>query len=105
MTDLCVEAGLPKPSFYYKSSGIWAVFQKDNINAEYLQTLGLNDRQVKAVLYAKDKGKITNSEYQDINDIKKSVSSAELQDLTDRGILVKVGSTGRGTKYVLPHNQ
>lgn len=102
MTDLCVEAGLPKPTFYYKSSGIWAVFQKDILNAEYLQTLGLNDRQVKGVLYAKDKGKITNSEYQEINDIKKSVTATELQDLTDKGVLVKVGSTGRGTKYILP---
>lgn len=102
MTDLCVEAGLPKPTFYYKSSGIWAVFQKDILNAEYLQTLGLNDRQVKAVLFAKDKGKITNSEYQELNDIKKSVTATELQDLTDKGVLVKVGSTGRGTKYILP---
>ncbi|MCC5917053.1 MAG: putative DNA binding domain-containing protein [Cryomorphaceae bacterium] len=101
MTNLCVEAGLPKPTFYFKTSGIWAVFQKDILNAEYLQTLGLNDRQVKAVLFTKDKGKITNSEYQEINDIKKSVSATELQDLTDKGILVKVGSTGRGTKYIL----
>lgn len=105
MTSLCLEAGLPKPTFYYKTSGIWAVFQKDILNEEYLQTLGLNDRQVKAVLYAKDKGKITNSEYQEINDIKKSVSATELQDLTDRGILIKVGSTGRGTKYILLDKQ
>ncbi len=52
MTNLCVEAGLPRPTFYYKTSGIWAVFQKDILNEEYLQTLELNDRQVKAVLYA-----------------------------------------------------
>lgn len=32
---------------------------------------------------------------QEINDIKKSVSATELQDLTDKGVLVKVGSTGR----------
>ena len=105
MTDLCIKAGLPKPSFYYHSSGIWSVFQKDIYNAEHLHTLGLNDRQVKAVLFAKENGKITNSEYQEINDIKKSVSATELQDLTDRGVLVKVGSTGRGTKYILPDKQ
>ena len=105
MTNLCVEAGLPKPTFYYKTSGIWAVFQKDILNAEYLQILGFNDRQVKAVLYAKDKGKITNSEYQELNNIKKSVTATELQDLTDKGILVKIGSTGRGTKYILLEKQ
>src|SRR3546814_44421 len=105
MTSLCLEAGLPKPTFYYKTSGIWTVFQKDILNEEYLQTLGLNDRQVKAVLYAKENEKITNSEYQEINDIKKSVLATELQDLTDKGVLVKVGSTGRGTKYVLLDKQ
>jgi len=102
MTILCIEAGLPKPAFYYKTSGIWVVFQKYILNTEYLQTLGLNERQVKAVLYAKDKGKITNSDYQEIKDIKKSVAATELQDLTDKRLLVKVGSTGCGTKYILP---
>ncbi len=67
MTDLCLQAGLPKPSFYLKTSGIWAVFQKDIYNAEHLHTLGLNDRQVKAVLYAKENGSITNAIYQKIN--------------------------------------
>jgi ATP-dependent DNA helicase RecG len=86
-------------------SGYWVVFRKDIYNSEYLQTLGLNNRQVKAVLFAKENGKITNSEYQEINDIKKSVSATELQDLTDRGVLEKVGSTGRGTKYILPEKQ
>jgi ATP-dependent DNA helicase RecG len=101
MTNLCVEAGLPKPILYYKTSGVWVILQKDIFNVDYLQTLGLNDRQVKAVLYTKENGKITNGKYQEINDIKKSVSATELQDLTDKGILIKVGSTGRGTKYVL----
>jgi len=105
MTNQCISVGLPQPLYYYDMSGYWVVFRKDIYNVEYLQTLGLNDRQVKAVLFAKENGKITNSEYQEINDIKKSVSATELQDLTDRGVLVKVGSTGRGTKYILPEKQ
>jgi ATP-dependent DNA helicase RecG len=41
------------------------------------------------------------SEYQKINSIKKSVATIELQDLTEKHLLERVGSTGRGTKYVL----
>lgn len=101
MTDLCVEAGLPKPTFYYKSSGIWAVFQKDILNAEYLQTLGLNDRQVKAVLFAKDKGKITNSEYQKLNDCSRNTASNDLTELVEKDILKPSGQRGAGAFYTL----
>ncbi len=99
MTDLCVEAGLPKPSFYYHSSGIWAVFQKDILNVEYLQTLGLNDRQVKAVLYAKEKGKITNKEYQALNDISNRTATNELTELVKGFAILKVSGAGAGTFY------
>ncbi len=101
MTDLCVEAGLPKPTFYYKTSGIWAVFQKDILNAEYLQTLGLNDRQVKAVLFAKDKGKITNSEYQKLNDCSRNTASNDLTELVEKDILKPSGQRGAGAFYTL----
>ena len=101
MTNLCLQAGLPKPSFYYKTSGIWAVFQKDIYNAEHLQTLGLNDRQIKAVLYTKENGSITNAIYQKINDTKQTLSSQELSDLVEKDILKSSGTKGRGAKYVL----
>lgn len=100
MTNLCLEAGLPKPTFYYKTSGIWAVFQKDIFNAEYLQTLGLNDRQVKAVLFVKEKGKITNSDYQALNDISKRTATTELTELADKfKVLTKIGTSGAGIYY------
>ena len=55
MTNLCIEAGLPKPQFEYEGSGMLVVFQKDIYYYEYLQNLGLNDRQIKAVLFVKEK--------------------------------------------------
>lgn len=102
ITNQCIEAKLPKPLFYYKSSGFWVEFRKDIYFSDYLKSLELNDRQVKAVLYVKEKGKITNSEYQTINNVKKSVAATELQDLSNRAILIKVGLTGRSTKYTIP---
>lgn len=102
MIKLCLEAGLPKPYFFCNASGVWAVFRKDIYHKEYLKSAGLNERQIKAVLFVKDNEKISNSVYRVINGIKKSVAAKELQELSDKGILLKVGSTGRGTKYVLP---
>ncbi|WP_262250263.1 hypothetical protein [Parapedobacter soli] len=96
-----MEAGLPKPTFYYKTSGIWAVFQKDILNEEYLQSLGLNGRQVKAVLFVKEKGKITNKEYQRLNDISNRTATNELTALVSGFAVLKVSGAGAGTFYHL----
>ncbi|HOG35840.1 MAG TPA: ATP-binding protein [Paludibacteraceae bacterium] len=101
MISLCKEAGLPEPNFYYKTSGIWAVFQKDIFNEDHLQTLGLNNRQVKAVLYAKEKGKITNSEYQKINDCSRNTASNDLAELVVKEILKPSGQKGAGAFYTI----
>ncbi len=101
MTNLCIEVGLPKPTFYYKTSGIWAVFQKDIYYKEYLQSLGLNDRQVKAVLFAKDKGKIMNNEYQKINDCSRNTASNDLTELVEKDFLKPSGQRGAGAFYTL----
>jgi len=44
-------------------SGFWVEFRKDKFNIEYFESLGLNKRQIEALIYVKEKSKITNSEY------------------------------------------
>ena len=61
----------------------------------------LNTRQIKALLYIKEHGKITNTEYQHLNSLGKTVSTTDLQDLLDKKLLEKIGTTGRGTMYIL----
>jgi ATP-dependent DNA helicase RecG len=51
--------------------------------------------------YVKERGQITNGDYQRINELKQTVSSQELQALTKLNILESQGSKGRGSKYVL----
>jgi len=97
----CRAAGVPEPLIEEDHGGFRVVFRKDVLNKDWLDAKGLNGRQVSAVLYVKTKGKINNTLYQQINAIGKSVASAELQDLVDRKLLSRVGSTGRGTNYVL----
>jgi ATP-dependent DNA helicase RecG len=61
----------------------------------------LNDRQIKAVLYVKEKGKITNKEYRSMFDITDKTALIDLNSLCDKGILKKIGKTGRSTEYIL----
>jgi ATP-dependent DNA helicase RecG len=97
----CKEYGLPEPIIAEEQGGISVSFLKDIYTEKYLSSLDLNERQIRAVFYIKENGQITNSKYQEINEIGKSVSASELQELTIRKILLRIGSTGRGTKYIL----
>lgn len=81
--------------------GLRIIFLKDIYTEEYLQKLDIDDRQVRAVLYIKEHGSITNAEYQKLNNLGKSVSTTELFDLSEKHLIEKVGTIGRGTRYVL----
>ena len=59
----CELAGLPKPVYFYSMSGFFVEFKKDNYNEEYVRGLGLNERQVDALLFFKNKGEIVTSGY------------------------------------------
>ncbi len=100
MTELCVAEGLPKPSYQFKGSDCWVVFKKDIYHEEYLQSLGLNTRQIKAALYAKENSKITNSIYQELNDVSKRTATNELTELSDKfKVLIRVGTSGSAISY------
>ncbi|MGB9929831.1 MAG: RNA-binding domain-containing protein [Methanosarcina sp.] len=100
MRYYCKKAGLQEPIFE-EYQGFRVVFRKEIFNEEYLRKLGLNERQIKAVLYVKEKGKITNKEYQQVGEIKDRLATMELKDLIDKGIFEKIGSTGKGTHYIM----
>lgn len=63
--------------------------------------MGINERQVKAVMYVKKKGEITNTKYQEICGVKKRQATDDLKYLTNKKILKRIGITGKGTYYVL----
>ncbi|GAB6101006.1 hypothetical protein JCM16138_02290 [Thermococcus atlanticus] len=75
--------------------------RKDIYTEDYLRKLGLNDRQIRAVFYVKEKGRIGNKEYQELFGVSKPTASRELDSLVKKGILTRIGATGRGTYYVL----
>ncbi|MEI9909984.1 MAG: hypothetical protein WDO71_10100 [Bacteroidota bacterium] len=61
----------------------------------------MNDRQVKAILYVAEHGGITNSKYQEINAVGKTLATEELKDLIGKDLIKQTGSKGRGSKYEL----
>lgn len=74
---------------------------KNIYNKEDLSKLGLNERQIKAVLYVKEKGKITNSEYQKLNNISRRTATDELAELTNKFEMFKNTGYGAGSFYEL----
>lgn len=101
MNEQCAKAGLPQPLYYYDSSGFWVVFRKDLFNEEDLQAKGLNPRQIKAIMYVKEKGKITNSEYQKINTVARQTATKDLNELTKVFKLLINKGFGAGSYFEL----
>jgi len=101
IVSLCIEHGLPEPEFKEEFGGFTVELWKDIYNEERLRKLGLYERQIKAVLYVKERGKITNKEYQNITGVKKRQATEDLRHLEKLGILERVGTTGKGVHYVL----
>ena len=97
----CKQAGIPDPVFRYDSSDISVEFRKDIYNEKYLQSLNLNGRQVKALMFAKDKGKITNREYQKLNDCSRNTASNDLTEMVVKHLLKPSGQKGAGAFYTL----
>jgi ATP-dependent DNA helicase RecG len=99
--ETCREAGLPEPELTERDGGFLVTLFKDRFSEEQLQQLGLNERQIKAVLYVKEKGKITNKEYQEINAIAKPTATRDLSELTDTYKILINSGFGAGSIYKL----
>jgi len=96
-----IKHGLPTPEFKNEGSDFWIIFNKDIYNKEYLKNIKLNERQINAVLFAKEKGKISNKEYQTLNNCSRNTASNDLAELLEKGILISSGKRGAGSFYEL----
>jgi ATP-dependent DNA helicase RecG len=101
MNEQCAATGLPQPLYYYESSGFWVEFHRDNYYPEYLKELGLNERQTKAILYVKEKRRITNAEYQAINNVSRQMATNELHNLVNAFKLLNNNGYGAGSYFEL----
>ena len=93
-------AELPEPELIERDGGFLVTLIKDKYSEEELRKIELNERQIKAVQFVKEKGKITNSEYQEINIISRRTATDELMELvTNHHIFVKRGTSGSSIYY------
>lgn len=69
------------------------------LSDQQLKFPDFNPREINAITYVKSQGKITNKIYENINQTTHDVAKHELNSLTHKGILKKVGE-GRGVYYV-----
>lgn len=98
--EQCEEHGLQKPEFENNGKDFWVIFKKNIFNETFLNQLGLNKRQIKAVLYAKENNRLSNKEYQSINNVSKRTATNELTELVEKfKILNKIGTSGAGIYY------
>lgn len=101
MIELCREAGLPEPDFELRQGFFVITLWRDWLTADIVERLDLNERQKKAIQYLKTHARITNSEYQGSTGASRATASRELEALLSKGVLEKLGTTGKGTHYVL----
>lgn len=99
MTEQCFNFGLPAPLFFFKSSGFWVEFRKDIYNKEYLSHLELNERQIDALLFFKEKGEIVNIEYAKRYEVSDKTARRDLVELVKIELLYREGE-GKGSRYI-----
>lgn len=100
MVEWMKEKGLLEPEYREEMGGFSVYFYKDIYTEEYLKKLGLNERHIKAVMYVKEKGKISNKEYRELFNISRQTATRDLSKLVQKEILKLVGEGKRDLHYV-----
>jgi ATP-dependent DNA helicase RecG len=101
MIEACLKHGLPEPEFELVAGSLVVIFWKDIYTEDYLRKMGLNEREIKAVMFVKKEEKITNKNYQELFGVSRQTATRELSNITQRGIFRQVGVRGKGTFYIL----
>lgn len=101
MVKQCKAQGLPEPEFVsIRNDEFRAILPRDVLTGEVLTKMGLNERQIKAVKYVKEKGKITNREYRQLNSISDEGARRDLDVLLKKKIFRTQGR-GRSSSYLI----
>ena len=102
MIKQCRAQGAPEPEFVLiRNVEFRTILGRDIFTADVLNKLGLNERQIKAVKYVKEKGRITNREYREVCRTSERTATRDLTHLVSLGVFEQIGITGKGTEYVL----
>jgi len=98
MMEACRTADFSEPEFAEMSGSFVVSFHKLRFTKEYLEKLGLTERQRRAVEYVRAKEKITNREYVDLTGVSRPTATRDLTELVKKGILKQHGH-GKGSYF------
>jgi len=99
MINMCLDWELPEPLFEYVTGDFVVTFRKSRFTEEFLEKLGLNKRQIKAVKYVEKNKQIDRRTYCNINNVKQTLAYKELVDIVKKGVF-EIRGKGRSTYYV-----
>jgi ATP-dependent DNA helicase RecG len=104
--SLCKENGNEQPKYELQELETKVIFKTSiktiSINIDELNSkFELNDRQKKAIEFIANNAKITNTQYQDLTKSTKKTATRDLNDLIDKKLINKKGTTGKGTHYII----
>ncbi|MDQ3042748.1 MAG: putative DNA binding domain-containing protein, partial [Acidobacteriota bacterium] len=94
--NACRESELPEPNITEQDGGFLVEIFKNRHTPEQLKKAGFNERQIKAVLYVAEHGRITNAQYQKLLNVSRNTASNDLNGLVKSGILSSSGLKGAG---------
>ncbi len=100
MVKWCADWGLPEPDFDHITGDFVVTLWKSKLTDEYLDSLGLNNRQKKAIAYLMEHKKITKKEYMNLTNISKTPAFKDINGLLGKKVIVRKGS-GRSAYYIL----
>jgi len=63
--------------------------------------MGLNEQQISAIIYLKEHRRITNSQYQEINNISARTALNDLIDLMEMQVIERRGTSKKNIHYIL----
>ncbi|HNP72320.1 MAG TPA: ATP-binding protein, partial [Kouleothrix sp.] len=103
------DAGLPPPEFRETAAGFLVLLRGQGaddradagVDTREWRRMGLNDRQIAALVHLAEHRRISNSDMQDMApDVSAETLRRDLADLVERGMLLKIGEK-RGAYYIL----
>jgi len=100
MLDLCKKAERFL-EFKEVSNGFSIIFRKSKLTKEYLEKLGLNERQKKATEYLKEHKKITSKKYAELFKITGRMARNDLKGLVDKRVIQREGASDKTAYYIL----
>jgi ATP-dependent DNA helicase RecG len=103
IVDACKAAGLPAPLMEEDGGGFIVQMTKDKYSEEELRLIGLNERQLDAISYIKEKGYITTSEYMRRYAIAERTARNDLNRLIEIKLLNREGETNTA-RYAITSN-